>query len=194
MATNVQRRAQTRGCLINAARHLFAIQGYADTRTEAILNGAGVTRGAMYHHFRNKAELFEAVCELLSQEAMAAIEQAVVGQLGSLPTLKAGSLAWVDFMSRQDVQRILVIEAPTVLGQARWNALDERYSFTLLREGIQEAMADGSLQFSGSANGLAILLNGAMNALVLRHAGAANPQRLRQDLLALFDCFCGETP
>ncbi len=84
MATNVQRRAQTRGCLINAARHLFAIQGYADTRTEAILNGAGVTRGAMYHHFRNKTELFEAVCELLSQEAMAAIEQAVAGQHGSL--------------------------------------------------------------------------------------------------------------
>ena len=49
MATNAQRRAQTRGCLINAARHLFAEQGYADTSTETILSGAGVTRGAMYH-------------------------------------------------------------------------------------------------------------------------------------------------
>ena len=67
MATNAQRRAQTRGCLINAARHLFAEQGYADTSTETILSGAGVTRGAMYHHFRNKAELFEAVCDLLSR-------------------------------------------------------------------------------------------------------------------------------
>lgn len=193
MATNVQRRAQTRGCLINAARHLFAQQGYADTRTEAILSGAGVTRGAMYHHFRNKAALFEAVCEVLSQEAMAAIEKAVAKQHGSLSTLKAGSLAWVDFMSRHDVQRILVIEAPTVLGQSRWYALDNRYSSTLLREGIREAMADGTLQFPGSADGLATLLNGAMNALILRHAGADNAQPLRQDFLALLDCLSGET-
>ena len=194
MATNAQRRAQTRGCLINAARHLFAEQGYADTSTEAILSGAGVTRGAMYHHFRNKAELFEAVCDLLSQEAMAAIEHAVAGQPGSLATLKAGSLAWVDFMIRKDVQRILVIEAPTVLGLSRWQALDGRYSFILLRAGVEEAMASGTLHFTGSAEGLAQLLNGAMNTLVLHSPSDDDHQRLRQDLLALFDCIAGETP
>ena len=194
MATNAQRRAQTRGCLINAARHLFAEQGYADTSTETILSGAGVTRGAMYHHFHNKAELFEAVCDLLSREAMAAIEKAVAGQRGSLATLKAGSLAWVDFMARDDVRRILVVEAPSVLGQERWRALDERYSFPLLREGIREAMEEGALHFSGSAEGLAVLLNGAMNALVLNDPWAENLPRLRQDLLALFDCVSGETP
>jgi len=194
MATNAQRRAQTRGCLINAARHLFAEQGYADTSTETILSGAGVTRGAMYHHFRNKAELFEAVCDLLSREAMVAIEKAVAGQRGSLATLKAGSLAWVDFMARDDVRRILVVEAPSVLGQERWRALDERYSFPLLCEGIREAMEEGALQFSGSAEGLAVLLNGAMNALVLNDPRADNRPRLRQDLLALCDCFRGESP
>lgn len=190
MATNAQRRAQTRGCLINAARHLFAEQGYTDTSTETILSGAGVTRGAMYHHFRNKAELFEAICDLLSQEAMAAIEKAVAGQHGSLATLKAGSLAWVDFMARDDVRRILVIEAPSVLGQERWRDLDERYSFPLLREGIREAMEEGTLRFAGSAEGLAVLLNGAMNALVLNDPKGENLPRLRQDLLALFDRFC----
>ena len=190
MATNAQRRAQTRGCLINAARHLFAEQGYADTSTETILSGAGVTRGAMYHHFRNKAELFEAVCDLLSQEAMAAIEKAVDGQRGSLATLKAGSLAWVDFMARDNVRRILVVEAPSVLGQQRWRALDERYSFPLLREGIREAMAEGTLHFAGSAEGLAMLLNGAMNALVLNDPRGENLPQRRQDLVALFDRFC----
>ena len=194
MATNAQRRAQTRGCLINAARHLFAQQGYAHTSTEAILSGVGVTRGAMYHHFRNKAELFEAVCDLLSQDAMAAIHKAVAGQHGSLASLKAGSLAWVDFMARDDVRRILVIEAPTVLGPERWRELDERYSFPLLREGIREAMAEGALHFSGSADGLAILLNGAMNALVLNDPQGEHLPRRRQDLLALFDRFSGATP
>jgi AcrR family transcriptional regulator len=148
----------------------------------------------MYHHFRNKAELFEAVCDLLSREAMAAIEKAVAGQRGSLATLKAGSLAWVDFMARDDVRRILVVEAPSVLGQERWRALDERYSFPLLREGIREAMEEGALHFSGSAEGLAVLLNGAMNALVLNDPWAENLPRLRRDLLALFDCFSGERP
>lgn len=194
MATNAQRRAQTRGCLINAARHRFAEHGYTGTSTESILSRAGVTRGAMYHHFRNKTELFEAVCELLSQEAMAAIEKTVAGKNGSLATLKAGSLAWVDFMARQDVQRILVIEAPTVLGQARWQALDARYSFTLLRAGIEEAMTDGTLHFAGSAEGLATLLNGAMNTLVLHKPSGDDHHQLRQDLLALFDCISGATP
>ena len=194
MATQAERRAATRARLIDTAWEQFARLGFENTHTEEILREAGISRGAMYHHFRNKAELFEAVCDLLSREAMVAIEKAVAGQRGSLATLKAGSLAWVDFMARDDVRRILVVEAPSVLGQERWRALDERYSFPLLCEGIREAMEEGALQFSGSAEGLAVLLNGAMNALVLNDPRADNRPRLRQDLLALFDCFRGESP
>ena len=192
MPSNAERRAQTRGCLINVARRLFGQHGYADTSTGTILAGAGVTRGAMYHHFSGKAALFEAVCEALCQEAMAAIGKAVAEQRGSLATLKAGSLAWMRYLAREDVHRILVIEAPTVLGWQRWQALDNRYSFTLLKEGVEEAMADGSLQFAGTPQGLAVLLNGAMNALVTRAARADHLQ-CEQDLLALFDRFSGET-
>lgn len=189
MATNTQRSTQTRNALLNTAQQLFAKQGYAATSTDTILAGAEATRGAMYHHFRSKADLFAGVCERLSHEAKVAIETAVVGQRGSLATLKAGSLAWIDFMARDDVQRILIIEAPTVLGLERWRALDERYGYALLCDGIREAMAEGTLQFTGSAEGLAILLNGAMNALVLNAPAGKDHQRLRRDLLALFDRF-----
>lgn len=189
MVTNIQRSAQTRCALLKAAHELFAKQGYAATSTDTILSRAGITRGAMYHHFRSKTELFDGVCEGLSEEARLAIETAVADQHGTLAMLKAGSLAWVDFMARDDVQRILIVEAPTVLGLERWRALDERYGYALLHEGIREAMAEGTLQFSGSAEGLAILLNGAMNALVLNAPEGEQRQRLRQDLLALLDRF-----
>ena len=165
---NVERAAQTRDRLTAAARALFADQGFAATSTEAVIARSGMTRGALYHHFAEKAELFEAVCRELSLEAKAAIELAVKGIEDPLTGLEAGSLAWVDYMLAPEARRILLVEAPTVLGWQRWRRLDEKHSFQLLRAGIGEAMAAGAVHFEAGAEALAILLNGAMNALVLQ--------------------------
>jgi len=165
---NVERAAQTRDRLVAAARALFADQGFAATSTEAVIARAGMTRGALYHHFADKAELFEAVCRELSLEAMVAIKTAVDGIEDPLTGLEAGSLAWVDYMLAPEARRILLVEAPTVLGWQRWRTLDEQHAFQLLRAGLGEAMAAGAVRFEAGAEALAVLLNGAMNALVLR--------------------------
>lgn len=191
MAKNVDRSAATRGRLLSVARTLFAADGYAATGTEAILDGAGVKRGALYHHFRDKAELFEAVCRELAEEAAAAIVAAAGRETRAYDALVAGSLAWFDAMLRPEVRRILVIEAPGVLGWERWNALDAQHGFGLLRQGVAGAFDEGSLIFGGDAGTLALLLNGAMNGAVV-HAGAAGADEvraIREGIVALIAAF-----
>jgi AcrR family transcriptional regulator len=191
MARNVDRSAATRGRLVAVARSLFAADGYAATGTEAILDGAGVKRGALYHHFRDKADLFEAVCRQLAEEAAAAISAAASREATAYGALVAGSLAWFDAMLRPDIRRILVIEAPGVLGWERWNALDAQHGFGLLRHGVAAALAEGAIRFDGEADTLALLLNGAMNGAVV-HAGAAGEGQtdaIRQGIVALIAAF-----
>ncbi len=191
MARNVDRSAATRGRLLAVARDLFAANGYAATGTEAILDGAGVKRGALYHHFRDKAELFEAVCRQLAEEAATAIGEAAAREATAYGALVAGSLAWFDAMLRPDVRRILVIEAPGVLGWERWNALDAQHGFGLLRQGVAAALTEGAIRFEGDADTLALLLNGAMNGAVV-HAGVAEAGEItaiRQGIVALIAAF-----
>lgn len=171
MAKNVDRSAATRGRLLAVARVQFARDGYAATGTEAILAEAGVKRGALYHHFRDKADLFEAVCRQIAGEAVEAIQAAATDRDSAWDQLVAGSLAWFDAMMRPDARRILVIDAPAVLGFERWNVIDRQHGFRLLVDGVAAAHAGGQLRFAGSPQTLAILLNGAMNGAVI-HAGA----------------------
>jgi AcrR family transcriptional regulator len=191
MARNVDRSAATRGRLVAVARTLFAADGYAAAGTEAILDGAGVKRGALYHHFRDKAELFEAVCRQLAEEAAAAIGEAAGRESSAYGALVAGSLAWFDAMLRPDIRRILVIEAPGVLGWERWNALDAQHGFGLLRQGVNAALAEGAIRFDGDGDTLALLLNGAMNGAVVHAgvAGAGEAAAIRDGIVALIAAF-----
>ncbi len=168
MTKNTERAAATRTRLIAVARDLFARDGFAGTATEAILDGAGVKRGALYHHFADKAALFEAVCVALSEEATAAIEAAALAAPDSFGALVEGSRAWLAFVTRPGVRQILVVDAPTVLGWERWNELDQRLGAHSLKLGVAAAIADGTLIFDGDPAALATMLNGALNALALR--------------------------
>lgn len=170
MSKNEDRSNQTRARLVAAARELFAERGYAATATEAILAGARVQRGAMYHHYENKAALFEAVCLELAAEAGLAIEAAVGRIKDPYKALEAGAIAWIEFMTQPEVRQILILDAPTVLGWKRWNALDEQHGFAMLKEGVREALDAGSIQFAGDAEMLAVMLNGVFNAMALRAA------------------------
>ena len=180
MATNEERSATTRARLIGAAGALFAREGYAATPTEAILEGAGVRRGAMYHHFADKAALFEAVCETLAEKAVPAIETATATARGPLDALVRGSIAWIAFVTHEDARRILLLDAPNVLGWERWQALDDRLSAEALRTAIDEALAADELCFDGSADLLATFTNGALNALALRVGHATPPLPARE--------------
>ena len=168
MPSNVQRSAVTQARLIEVARALFAADGYAATGTEAILDGAGVRRGAMYHHFADKAALFEAVCLALSEEALPVLEAATAKARNPLDVLVRGSIAWIGYVTRDDVRRILLVDAPNVLGWERWEALDQRLSAEALRTAVDEALESRAIVFGGSPEMLATMANGALNALALR--------------------------
>ena len=173
MATNQQRSISTRARLTGVARQLFAQHGYAGTSTEAILEGADLGRGALYHHFADKAALFEAVCVVLAEEALPVVHAAAGKGRGPLDRLVRGSIAWVEFTTRDDVRRILLVDAPTVLGWERWQALDDRLSVDALRVGIRKALDSGEIVFDGGADLLTTMANGALNALALRISGPA---------------------
>lgn len=174
MATNPERSFQTRQSLIDQARRLFAENGYADTSTEAILVAARVTRGAMYHHFRDKLALLEAVCLHISEEASSAIAKALSTpppsprRQGAQEQLLSGSMAWMRFVLQSDVRRIMLIDAPMALGWERWRAIEAQWSTALLGHGIESAMANGEMTPGCSAELLTTMMSGALNALALR--------------------------
>lgn len=176
MGVKAERAASTRAALLAAARKLFTEQGFAATGTEAILRETGLTRGALYHHFADKQALFAAVCEELHGEA----EQAILADADAAPdgwqAVTDGCLAFLDFMVRPDVRRILILEAPTVLGWAAWNEMDRRHGFGLLIDGVEAAVAEGSLR--GEPDILAVMINGALNYAVVWAGQSQEPRAL----------------
>lgn len=176
--TNAERTAETKASLIAAARRLFATHGYAATSTEAILAAAGVTRGALYHHYREKAELFADVCLQMHGEASVAIVVAADSVKDPLGALERGCEAWMDYMARAEARRILVMDAPSVLGWARWNEMDAQ-GFAHLTDGVRDAMTSGKLQ-TMPAEELAVLLNGAMNFGVMWAGQTRDVMRLHR--------------
>src|SRR3954463_15164839 len=108
------RSTATRAALVAAARPLFAARGFADVGTEEIVRAAGVTRGAMYHQFADKTELFAAVFEAVEAELTRRIDAVVGGSGESDPIvlMKLGAGAWLDACAEPEVQRIVLTEAP----------------------------------------------------------------------------------
>jgi AcrR family transcriptional regulator len=177
MATNLERSSSTQARLIAEARQLFATQGYAATSTDAILQAAGLKRGALYHHFSDKSALFEAVCRQICEEAAGAIDLATPSsdKLSPKQELLQGSLAWLRFMLQADIRQIILIDAPTALGWARWQALEKDWSTASLQNGIEAAIESGDLQPMCSAELFTTLMNGALNALALRASAPDAP-------------------
>lgn len=173
---HAERSRKSREALIAAARRLFAEQGFAATGTEAVLAAAGLTRGALYHHFRDKRDLFDAVCQRLHAETAAALLEAAEAQPDPVDGVIAGCLTFVDQVARPDARRILLIEAPSVLGWERWNEIDRAHGFGLLLAGVREAVAAGAIH--GDPEVLAHLLNGGLKQSVVWAAQCGDPAAL----------------
>jgi AcrR family transcriptional regulator len=136
--SNRARTKATRAILIEAARHLFAEKGYADTGTPEIVAMAGVTRGALYHHFPDKLELFRAVVEA---EAEAVAEQIANESMESDSALEAmldGADAYFEAMSVPGRARLLLLEGPAILGVTAMAEIDRRTGENELRRGLEQ--------------------------------------------------------
>ena len=147
MDRRVDRGQATRQHLIAVATQLFATRGYDGTSIEAVLEQAGVSRGSLYHHFASKERLFEAVVESVHTQVGEATLQAAaaVGDADAHTLLTTGYLAWVRLAGDPVVRRILLIDAPTVLGWRRWRQMEEQYGLGMLKDVLKAAAAEGRL-------------------------------------------------
>ena len=137
----------TRRALVDAARTLFAERGFAATSIDDVAEAARVTKGAVYHHFKGKTDLFEAVCERLEVDIVAAIAHGPSGgEHDPWDSLLRGIDRYLDECLEPDVQRILLMEAPTVLGWDRWKDLQGRFGLGLTQAALQMAMEAGVLK------------------------------------------------
>ena len=147
--TQEERRTHTRRALIAAARRLFAEKGYAGTGTPEIVAAAGVTRGALYHHFVDKEALFAAVVEeehLLMAMTINAATADSDEEPGPIRALISGGDAFLDAMQDPGRRQILLIDAPAVLGRAAVDAIDARHGLQTLVTGLRDAMEAGAMK------------------------------------------------
>lgn len=144
--SNQQRREQTIEALLSAARALFLAKGFAGTATPEIVGAAGVTRGALYHHFEDKKALFRAVIDAEMAAVALEIERATPPALPPFEALIAGGRAFFAAMAQPGRISLLLIEAPAVLGFEELAALDRRHGGRTLAEGLDAAIKAGVLR------------------------------------------------
>jgi len=159
--TQADRSATTRAALVKAARELFADQGFAATSRDQIAQRAGVTRGALYHHFESKAAVFAAIAAELEAELVERVVAAAAEGEGVRAELHLGCRAYMDACADPTIARFLV-EAPAVLGAAASRALDAEACLPLLEDGFTRAEAEG-VAVPGDPGVAAALLLGFLN-------------------------------
>jgi AcrR family transcriptional regulator len=176
--SKAERSEATRAALLAAARELFAEQGFAATGTEQIVRRARVTRGALYHHFRNKEDLFRAVFEVIEAELAERLVAAALRSQDPLRRLQRGFSAFLDACLEPDVRQVVLIDGPAVLGYEEWLEIDARHMVGLVEAGLQEAVAAGVMADRPTAP-LAHLLLGATSQAAMVVARDPDPGRAR---------------
>jgi AcrR family transcriptional regulator len=140
-----ERARATRAALLAAGRQLFADQGFAATSTEQIVRTARVTRGALYHHHRDKVDLFRAVFEEMETELTARLVEAALAGRSPLDQLRRGYAAFFEACAEPAVRRIVLVDGPSVLGWDEWHEIDARHMFGLVEANVAAAMAAGEI-------------------------------------------------
>ena len=171
---NVARGEATRAQLIAIATRMFADRGYEETSIEAVLREAGVSRGSLYHHFASKEALFEAVAEEVETSVGEQTMAAADGITEPVAALRAGFLAWIRLAGDPVVRRILLIDAPSVLGWERWRAMEEDHALGLIRLVLQAIAEQGRLR-PELVGTLAHVLLASVNEVALLVARSDDP-------------------
>ena len=142
----VEQGQATRAALIRVATELFAENGYDGTAIPAVLDAAGVSRGALYHHFESKEALFEAVLQAVEGQATLRVTRAAGGATDPLDGLRRGCAAYLAMCRDPVVRQISLIDAPAVVGWERWREIDEQHAFGLVKAAIAAIAADGRVK------------------------------------------------
>jgi AcrR family transcriptional regulator len=173
--------AATRAILLKEARSIFATSGYEAASTEEIVKRAKVTRGALYHHFKDKRALFEAVVEEVAREIAGTIDEMAEPAPDPLQALIEGTRGFLDACLDPAVRRIYLIDAPSVLGWHRWREIDAPHGVRTLREGVTAVLAARPDQGIG-VEPITFLLSGAFNEAALWVAEAKDEKAARREM------------
>lgn len=179
MATQEQRRQATRENLLNTARELIQTQGIAGTTTQAILDAANISRGALYHHFASLEDLIAAVYE---DEAKGAIERAVEKHIpchSPMDDLLGTCLAWLDELADENVSRILIIDGPVAVGWERCRKIEEGYSLVQMCAWLKQASDAGDIEIA-SVGLVARVLNATLSEAALSIVSSPDKSQARE--------------
>jgi AcrR family transcriptional regulator len=180
--TQGERSEATRAALVRAGRELFGERGYGGVGTEEIVARAGVTRGALYHQFADKRALFRAVLEDLEEEVIAQIGQQAAATATSVEeALGATMAAWLDACENPEIQRIMLLDAPGVLGWEEWREIGQRYGLGATIALLEAAMEEGVVARQ-PARPLAHVVIGALDEAALYVARASDRAQARAEM------------
>jgi AcrR family transcriptional regulator len=181
--TQAERSDATRAALAVAARPLFADRGYAGVGTEEIARAAGVTRGALYHHFEGKRELFEAVYEQIEIELAERIASGALEANATSPlaAMKAGAEMFLRASTERETQQIVLLDGPSVLGWDRWREIATEHGLGLIEATLQAAVEAGEID-SQPVRPLAHVLMGALDEAAMLVARADDAERMRVEV------------
>src|SRR3954468_11710706 len=170
--------AQTRGALVAAGKRLFGKHGFRATSVDDLAREARVTTGALYHHFPTKTALFEAVFVQAHTELLTASTKAAQGATDGVDELARGFEAFLDGVLQPDMQRILIIDGPAVLGLARYTELDERYAHGAIVHALTAAAQAGTITVEDPETATRLLL-GALTRGAMLIANSPDPVETR---------------
>ena len=186
--TQAERTAATRAVLIEAARKLFADKGFNDVSTQAIVTAAEVTRGALYHQFGDKSALFAALYEEVERELVSDIAVQIVAAqpANSLEAMRVGAGLFLDRCAAPDVHRIVLIDAPAVLGWEQWRAVGIKYGLGVIEGMLAHAIAEGEVPEQPLRPTAHVVL-GALDEAALYISRSADPEKARVEMDAVCD-------
>ena len=173
----------TRAALVDAAMKLFVDKGYHHTGTEEVVAAAGVgTRGALYHHFADKQALFEAVFVAVEEGlVMEAAKNLADPADGAFNQLRQGLIGFLDASLTPQVQQILLIDGPAVLGWTRWRELESVYGLGGIRAMLERAIEEGDIAPGQPVAVLAHVLLAAAEEAAMFIANAPDQQKARDE-------------
>jgi AcrR family transcriptional regulator len=178
-----ERGQATRERLVAVATELFAARGFEGTSIDAVLQESGASRGSLYHHFAGKDALFDAVLETVEAAIGAEVMLAVADAGGSVASLRAGCLRWMELAGDPVVQKIVLIDAPSVLGWERWRALEEANALGLFKAAMQVAADEGRIP-AELADAFAHTVLATVNELALMIARADDQSAAQREAKA----------
>ncbi len=181
--TKAEQSEMTRAALLTAARELFTERGYADTATEEIVKRAGVTRGALYYQFRDKAALFQAVFHDIDRSLMQEIAESMQAAQGDAwqRLVHTGCRAFLDACLDPGVQRILFLDGPAVLNWETWHRLDAESGLGLIRQTLQTVMDQGLIE-KQPLEPISHMMFGALTEAALYIARADDVRAAREEM------------